>query len=28
VVNCKAPIKFYNVNKIIENLEPEMRWVS
>jgi len=27
-VNCKPPIKFYDVNKISDNLEPEMRWVS
>ena len=25
VVNCKPPIKFYNVDKIINNLELEMR---
>ena len=28
VVNCKPPIKFYDVNKIIDNLEQKMRWVS
>jgi len=25
VVNCKPPIKFYDVNKIIDNLEQKMR---
>ena len=28
VVNYKPPIKFYDVNKIIDNLELEMRWVN
>jgi hypothetical protein len=28
VVNCKLLVKFYDVNKNIDNLEPEMRWVS
>jgi hypothetical protein len=28
MVNYKTSINFYDVNKIIDNLELEMRWVS
>jgi hypothetical protein len=28
VVNCKLPIKFYDINKIIDNLEPRMEWAG
>jgi len=28
VVNYKLPIKFYDINKIIDNSEPRMGWVG
>jgi hypothetical protein len=28
VVNCKPPIKFHDINKIIDNSEPKMGWAS
>ena len=28
VVNCKPPIKFYDVYKVIDNLKSKMKWVS
>jgi hypothetical protein len=28
VVNCKPPIKFYDVNKIIDNSKLKMGWAS
>jgi len=28
VVNCKLLIKFYDINKIIDNSEPRMGWAG